>query len=281
MLRSFFFALFVSPQAYEVPPDAVRHQVWLWTFLSNWLLAFEGNLIGGLAITWSLAVEEQFYLLWPLLIRKLQNKTLVRVCLGMQVVSIITRLFAVFAMESPEATYNMTICRMDALSVGALLALHHHDPFVTRFFPSLIKRIVPVCIAALIAILVSVGSFAAFSKPMQVIGYTCIAWCWGGMLARIIWGTGGRGRLVVFFESRFLVLLGTLSYGIYLLHTPMQLFIWDNLFEGYLSRGTGSDFVGQGIYTGVTLLLSVGAAWVSYRIFEGPILRLKRHFPYR
>jgi len=77
--------------------------------------------VAGFAHFWSLAVEEQFYLLWPLALHRMRPERVLRLCLGICVAAFGFRTAMRVAGFSSECVYEFTICRMDALAMGAAL----------------------------------------------------------------------------------------------------------------------------------------------------------------
>lgn len=275
-----FCALFLVPTWFAVPAEAYRYQAWLWTFSSNWILAFNGAALGGLGMTWSLAIEEQFYVFWPVLVRRFDERTLIRACFFIQIIAILSRIAIVYSSESVTAAYNITFCRLDAISLGALVALYHNGQERKVKWNKLVKCMLPACSLLLVLVIATTGNASAFTIPMQTVGFTAVAWIWAAMLSWTLQAPSSRAA-VRLFESRFLVMLGTLSYGIYLLHGAVLYVAWNHLFQGTLGRGTQSDLIGQVLFFAIVLGGSIGVAYISQRLFEGPILGLKRRFPYR
>jgi peptidoglycan/LPS O-acetylase OafA/YrhL len=98
------------------------HQIWLWTYLDNWSNAL-GSHPDALPHFWSLSVEEQFYLMWPWLVIGLRTPSRVAIaCLVVAAIGVASRVAALGAGLEPDAVYEMTTSRLDALALGGLAA---------------------------------------------------------------------------------------------------------------------------------------------------------------
>jgi peptidoglycan/LPS O-acetylase OafA/YrhL len=256
-------------------PDGT-HQVWLWTYLSNWA-APTGRGVNGLAHFWSLAVEEQFYLVWPFVVRALSRTRLIAVCIALVVLAPIIRVALRMGDLGPEPVYMWTICRMDALAIGALLATLLRMPRAA----DLVKRWRwPVGWAAIV---IAVGGFVITRGDprttfrSQTIGYSILAVAFAVLVfAAVLAECRTRGVLRAVLRFRPLRIFGTYSYGIYVFHMPLHLFITEPLLHRY-----GPDDVGAKLgllYLAAVTSATLVLAMLSYHLFEKPLLGLKRYF---
>lgn len=108
-------------------PDAAvmrDRQAWVWTFLTNFMLVHFGANAGvHLSHLWSVAVEEQFYLAWPLVVALLSTRSLRRLCIAIVVVAPALRLAASVAGVDAHSINWLTPLRLDALALGGLAAI--------------------------------------------------------------------------------------------------------------------------------------------------------------
>ena len=125
-----FLAFVVVPQFHHPKLEKWGHvrgigQLWYWLFLSNWSIALgkTGFRHGMVDLSWTLSIEEQFYLTWPLVVRSFSRRRLLRVCLGLVVVSAAVRLAWCSRGRRRSQVALLTPARMDALALGAWVAL--------------------------------------------------------------------------------------------------------------------------------------------------------------
>jgi len=99
------------------------HQTWLWTYTANFYIAAKASwALPYVSHFWSLAIEEHFYLLWPLVVFSFRRETLERICLGVIAAALALRIGLSLLGTSELSISVLTPCRVDALCVGGLLA---------------------------------------------------------------------------------------------------------------------------------------------------------------
>ena len=239
-----------------------------WIYLPNWLPLFNVPQPEVLGHFWSLAIEEQFYLIWPALVlfaarRKKEGK----LCLLVLIVSIVSRVVLV---ALNQKAYYFTVSRMDGLALGGYVSI------LFRRYGSLIRFRSRAFVVAAISMLM-VGVVALFERrfyghdPMLLIfGLLPLALFFSSCLVITLSST--RGTLRSILSNRELRFVGGISYGVYVFHWPIIFFL--NGIWGH----SQSFWVNHIVFTVIALSLSLFVAWVSYRFFEGPILRLKHRY---
>jgi peptidoglycan/LPS O-acetylase OafA/YrhL len=246
---------------------------WYATYLGNFKTSLEGHwpAAGLLTPLWSLQVEEQFYLSYPFLVSTVSRKTLAKTLIAAVVLALLFRVVITLAVpDSLLWTYTLMPCRMDSLALGGLIAIAQRD------FPHLLKSRwigwVTLLSAATFLFDYLYSSGSLWSDGMRTIGYSAVDLMFAGLLVMVL---GGRPKaLVTFCRWRGLVWVGTVSYGLYLLHGPAGVIV--RRFSprlGIYPHGS-IEFV-------VSIAVAMLAAWISWSIFESPILKLKDRFAVR
>jgi peptidoglycan/LPS O-acetylase OafA/YrhL len=225
-------------------------------FVQNFLVPVPTQAMGALGVTWSLAVEEQFYLVWPLLVYFCSPGTLRKVAGGVIVASPLLRFY--LEQRRHFDIYPNTFCRLDALMFGALIASLLRE----KWFASE-KYVRPAWWVLAIALPLAIYLDHAFHQRWIVFSFTAAA-----SAAFVYLALCSKQKLLkALLTNRFLVYAGTISYGIYLLSKipsdAAKSFHLDN-------------------HPALVLLLTAAATFVlatlSWNLLEKPCLRLKRYF---
>lgn len=255
------------------------YQPWLWTYTMNFRFAFQmdwGPWVDSVAPLWSLSVEEQFYLVWPLIVFCASRRTLLRICLGILVVVPAVRLAMTAGGVHFFAVYVLTFTRADALAAGGLLALLLRRPEGVR----LVRRLTPYTGAAAgILLLFSLRGFDPLNYPfLRDMLYTALAISFATLIAWSIdpaamWGIPNR-----FYNQRLLRRIGTYSYGLYVFHVPVINLTRESAMAlGYFTPA--AEQWGPSLaLIGVNLVLTFALAIASFHLYEARFLRLKRFF---
>jgi peptidoglycan/LPS O-acetylase OafA/YrhL len=232
-------------------------------FAGNWAMAAWGEPVGLAGPLWSVSVEEQFYLTWPLVLAVLPRRLLRLVCVAMVVAAVATR-YALFANgASLMAVWLNTFWHLDAIGVGALIAL---GPRV-QLAPAVRGAIGAASALALIAcagvvwfelLQPSTVYIRADRAVAATLAFLGAAVACGGLLLTVLAGSAWLSR-------PGLVYLGRISYGLYVFHTTTIGLVAAWWWPWRLPAA---------------LALTVAVAAVSYRCFELPFLRLKARFTY-
>lgn len=239
----------------------------------SWIYAlFLQNLVPyarpvALVVTWSLAVEEQFYLLWSLIIFVLSVRQLRWVFLGLLLLAPVFRNLAFNHGAAPEFLY-FNLFHYDALVGGSLVALFGLHRRSTRV--SLLLGAATLTLGAIVATVAGVPG--RIEQIRNVFTYSGIALAATGLLLLAL-SVPWNGKIGWFEPLRF---TGKISYCLYLVHYPL-------LSAAFLARtrlGVTSA-AGEALIVGIALIASYIISIFSWVYVERPILTLKRHCEYR
>ena len=291
-------SLYVLPRA--LPADKAERfgtiaddARYYWLYVSNFAIARAGKTRHGvLDVTWSLAIEEQFYLLWPAVVALCSRRALVRIAAGLAVTSLLARLgLHYLSSYNNFSIYVLTPCRLDGLATGAILAVWAREPGGLARFQRPARAaffaILPVVIAIpLVEQVIAPNDFGVgYGSVFITVGFTLLAALFGALLILVVSAEPGS-RLHRAFSSKFLRTFGKYSYGVYLFHLPIRALIRDRIFGPanreariHSPRLLGSELPGQLLFYLVAGAAALGVAWVSFQVFEKQFLKLKRAFP--
>ena len=251
-----------------------ERQIWLWTYLQNFLQAQGSHQLPGLGHFWTLAVEEQFYWVWPLVVYFIPSRKLLRVALLILLLTPILRIVLLSHEVTPWAIRELTFTRIDSLVWGATAAIILRSPEVLALANKWSIRLKIGSAAFLLGVMAIVGELKYESEIMVTVGYTAVA-C---LFACLIFEMAQRpvpAREPTLLEKS-LAWFGTISYGLYVFHVPISLGVLAGL-----KKYTTLDGIPRGIAAFfLTLVLSCIVAFISWKLWEEPWLRLKKRFSY-
>ncbi len=252
-----------------------QHQIWLWTYLANWVVPF-GLAVPAFAAFWSLAVEEQFYLVWPFVVLRLSSRRLGWLCIALAVLSLASRIIMVSSGVSSEGIYMFTISRLDALVLGAAAALLLRSPTGADWVERRLSAISLGALALFVAGGVVTGAYPRASVPTQTLGYSILAVVFTVVVVATVVSHSHRGRLARWLSFAPLRAVGKYSYAMYVFHK----FLHDDLGEPLLNRWFARPHSAPLAFTYfvVMTLLTFVAGFLSYHLLEKHFLRLKGRF---
>jgi peptidoglycan/LPS O-acetylase OafA/YrhL len=246
------------PLLHGQPPD-YHWLAWLGTFAGNMHMSSPDHPPFSVAVLWSVCVEEQFYLVWPWVVRFLNRRVLERFALALVITAPLIRAFQGMDGITEWDIWFKTATHIDCFGLGALVALHWDSLTIER----LSRYRVPL---VSLGLLVTVGqaTYAPFPGvndyilgPLQTASYSLVALA----AAMFVIAAGKRETS----GSPVLLAGGKVSYGLYAYH-------------GTVVQETGPLVYGWFWPLGFALRLVLILAWapVSYRLMEKPLLNLKK-----
>jgi len=224
---------------------------------------------------WSLAVEEQFYFVWPLLIFLFKRpRPLIGVAAVLAIASIAGRIYLVSRHTASDVIYTSLACRADALLIGGILALAVHLGYRTHIFR--VARLVAVLgIVPLAFAFVHSKGIHYMTPFMMRLGYTVDALLFASLVALAL---NSAGLVSSIFSARWLRFFGRYSYGLYILHSVLPAFYAERM-GAWITLNIANPTVRNGLMSLGEFSVSLVAALISYHLLEKPFLRLKRFFP--
>jgi peptidoglycan/LPS O-acetylase OafA/YrhL len=234
----------------------------------NWMIVLFGVPLSVANPLWSVSIEEQFYLCWAPLVRRLLSKEIGATAVILLITSSLTRLLQyVFVHPLNQSVWFNTLDRLDPIALGILLALFLR---AKRISLSGSRRVLIICVSLIGLLFVSAYcNLTANTKPFSalgLIGYPIVALsCLGILLATV--GLGGW-----LTRNPGLIYLGKISYGLYVYH-GLALWLIAMLSERLRVRNSAVGFC-------AAFCLTIAFAAVSYHVLELPFLRLKKRFTY-
>jgi peptidoglycan/LPS O-acetylase OafA/YrhL len=255
LLFMFVVVPHIRPSESQVIFDAQSSPWWAFPlFLQNFLVPVPTMAAGLLGVTWSLAVEEQFYLTWPLVVRFCDEAKLCKIAIAVICLSPALRFYLSLHHVN---IYSNTFCRLDGLMFGALLAI------VVRsgsFIPSRFLTLAWVSLLVSIPLALELDSLNFRWLVFSIVALASISFVYLALFSN-------QRLLQAILKNRFLVYTGVISYGIYLLEKiPL-----DSAKALHLKTSPVLTFA-------VTTCVTYAAATLSWYFLEKPILRFRRYF---
>lgn len=282
-----FLALrfFVAPQLFEVegvelhsPP---AQQAWAWLYLTNLqiVLLGPGSESAFTGHFWSLAIEEQFYLVWPAVVLLLPRRRLVALCCLVVAAAPLLRAVFVYGFGASFWAYYFTPSRMDALAMGALVALAVRAP---GGLDALLRWRVPVLAvsgAALAALYVWRG-LGSRDAVVLTAGMSVVGFFFAALIVTAVAAAPGTPLHRAFVHPA-LLFFGRYSYSLYVFHLAV-----DEALQRTAFRERGPVAVGGVLVPAQLLFLAAGVSITillsvaSWHLYEKHFLKLKDRFRY-
>lgn len=243
------------------------------TFTQNFWMA-RGERFGAmtLAVTWSLAVEEQFYLTLPILVRKLTAPGLMKcVRIGIYTAPLLRIGLGLLFPHNWIALFALAPCRADSLLLGVLAAMLIRDARWRERMQHGHRSLV-----ALIALLffgvvaLSIWAPGVYHPVMQSVGYTWLALFYASVLLYAL--SRPTSALSRALRVKWLGWLGGIAYGAYLIHEMIQGMLFGLIWHGEPAITDVRTFLTSVVALGVTLLM----ARFSWKHFESPLINRYR-----
>jgi peptidoglycan/LPS O-acetylase OafA/YrhL len=224
-------------------------------FLQNFLVAAPALAVGALGVSWSLAVEELFYLVWPFFVRFLPVE---RLQILAWVVLLTSPLFRLDFLSRQWIIYSNPFCRLDGLMAGALLAILVRKP---GFAPNRLLKVAWIAFLVGAPLAITTAAYGVTWLTFSMAAVASAGFVYLGLFEANAW-------FRALLTNRFLMFTGTISYALYLLHK-----IPDDVFKR-LHWKDAHPLAAFWAIVAISYLLAI----VSRSLVEKPFLNLKRFF---
>jgi len=259
----------------------VERQGWAWLYAVNVYIALNGQWsFSYLDHFWSLAIEEHFYLFWPLVVFALARRprALIAVSLTLAFGAMLARLTGSLMGLSWWTTYTLTPFRLDGLALGGFIAVMARQPGglerLTRALPLTAAAIGGLTAATFVWTRLVSREGLEMILPVRAALILLLLACLM-LWALIAPERSGTSR---FFRSRAMVFLGTYSYGLYVYHHFISYYLTSNRTDLTLANWLGSHLAAVALQAALGMSASLAIAYLSYELFEKRFLRMKRRF---
>ncbi len=277
-----FTALRLAPSLKSLPTvEITAHPLWFWLYACNVAMALKEAWapLGALGHFWSLAVEEQFYLIWPAVVFACRPRTLMRVCLATMVVSLALRA-GLLAEGARLSALVLMPARADQLAAGALLALLLRSGLGVDRVRSWARIAFAVAGGVLAVLYLLDPPLKDMTPYMETVGFSLLAIATAGAIGvahDTADGPSRLGRLLAWAPLRF---LGKYSYAMYALHVFVLTWLrsWglDSRVASTLTKH--SALPGMFAYISLVFATTIVLAMLSWNLLESRFLALKDRF---
>jgi len=254
----------------------VDNQLYYWIFLQNWLLILHPPAAGQSVLNhlWSMAVEEQFYLLWPIIVAWVARPKRLLLLLIILLVCFSAFRFVLWMQQVEQLSYFsfFTFTRFDGILIGSMVGVLQK---IDSRFIGRNTAVIVLSFAAFNFIFYFINLRFNDSFPyLGLLGFSTFSMLFGLLIYDIV--NKQTPLLTKAFDIGVLKWLGRTSYGTYIFHWPVYLIFGPPLTSFFRSRF--STLPAELISSGLLALLSFFIGYLSFVLYEQHFLRLKKYF---
>lgn len=280
VLIAFYWLAYLATgpnDAFNTTPNLAIQLVAQLTFTWNWLMAYyNGAVATGLSVVWSVAIEEWFYLIFPVIIVAVPPKRLPAVLASIGLASIVARVAFYLARPDMHLTpYILPPFRLDGLCAGGLLAYAYRNKAALNWLKQHRRRLRTTAIILAISIPAVIAAIKSdLYRQMHLWGHTYLSIAYSIILIAVVTASGIKQ--LGWLRGRFLTAAGRYSYSLYLFH-PFFIALYFFL-AGRARRLNTWEDAGIGALALITSIVFCGRL---YRYLEAPALRLGKQASYK
>jgi peptidoglycan/LPS O-acetylase OafA/YrhL len=263
----FVFLAFAAALHWIIPGQQIGWRAGMaFTFLAgNWWIVFQGFPSSIIFPLWSISIEEQFYLTWPAIVRRISRNAMAVFAIGMLVIATLTRIYLGAHHAGETQVWCNTLARLDPIALGILatIVLKGRTPNLQPL--ARVALVVGGVTGIALAASYWMVKFDPLATSSMVLGYPAAAL---GSVALLVAVLNEHAIL----RKSALVYLGRISYGLYVFHV-LGLMISD-----YTVHDQTASLGRYILRVSVALATTIGLAAASYRWLETPFLQIKQRF---
>jgi peptidoglycan/LPS O-acetylase OafA/YrhL len=270
----FIFLPLIYPGYYKFYGELYNLQGWYWTYASNWMIIIKGLPDSpGLFHFWSLAVEEQFYIVWPFLFLFLVRLRHAPVIITFLIlISVFLRNY----ISQNTNSYLSTTTPAEPLLLGALITILEKREKIEKSY-KLFFVFAILSIITLVIIFIHDQGLHITNDWLLHTGYTAIDLIWIFILLLCILNKKELISLRKLFNAKWIKWLGKYSYGIYVFHWIVLNFLIYKGVTELVDRGVDNQLAYFSVrIAGIILILVL--SYFSYNWYEKRFLALKKYF---
>jgi peptidoglycan/LPS O-acetylase OafA/YrhL len=254
-----------------------EHQVWFWTYLQNWPLIIKSD-ESGIALNhyWSLAIEEQYYLLWPLIILLFKKPKRILILSVILLITVIAARFYIWENKEYYPAYERAFLftRLDGILIGSMLAA------IYKINIHLLRKYFTFFLLALTAVNYLFYLYKKNQSPdfpvWAIAGFTTFSL----IFAIVVYEAVMKENRVVNYilTNPVLRFLGKYSYGFYIFHWPVFLLVKPYIDKLMSGLNNSNSYLTMLLSALIATLAGLLVSVASYHLFEKHLLEMKKKF---